>query len=415
MAQLSKDQLFMEAVYQRNMDSLSKQIADNTVNEKQLEMGLLFSCVEGQLEIVKLLHSHLPSSYSLDQLTWLNSLQRLSAHGYMDVLQFIYSLYPRFRKVKLYINRSTSLLYGGSHVYLGHLFRHACASNNLPFVQWMWAELQTLMSQEPDESIRQHDRGELLLQGFTRSSEMNCLKILVWLKEETMQHSINAMALQLFSYPEEPIYAAITKGHMTVLEFFAMSHADVIFESQHAFRLACEFGQSHVVQWMVNESHARINDTKSIHFAFRQACFFNSVSLAKFLLCHYPQINVTDNNDAAFRVALSNRRSNVLLFLNSLLPHRYILTFDDYGQINDGHIDTSNLLVPSSLLPITSSIHKEDKDKVACGICLDNMEDIQSSCGHSFCKKCMIQYYVQRKQTSCPYCRQTITTFYKIV
>ncbi|XP_039598480.1 E3 ubiquitin-protein ligase TRIM47-like, partial [Polypterus senegalus] len=51
------------------------------------------------------------------------------------------------------------------------------------------------------------------------------------------------------------------------------------------------------------------------------------------------------------------------------------------------------------------------QDEFSCSMCLDIFSDPMSlSCGHSFCLKCLTDYWDQSQVCSCPQCRHTFTT-----
>jgi hypothetical protein len=55
-------------------------------------------------------------------------------------------------------------------------------------------------------------------------------------------------------------------------------------------------------------------------------------------------------------------------------------------------------------------IHEE---KIICGICLNesvkkSTNNIETSCGHVFCKKCIFTWIIPIDEPSCPTCRQNV-------
>uniref|UniRef100_A0A8C4XBV4 E3 ubiquitin-protein ligase TRIM16-like n=1 Tax=Erpetoichthys calabaricus TaxID=27687 RepID=A0A8C4XBV4_ERPCA len=51
------------------------------------------------------------------------------------------------------------------------------------------------------------------------------------------------------------------------------------------------------------------------------------------------------------------------------------------------------------------------QDEFSCSMCLDIFSDpVSLSCGHSFCLKCLTDYWDQSQVCSCPQCRHTFTT-----
>ncbi|XP_039598662.1 E3 ubiquitin-protein ligase TRIM47-like, partial [Polypterus senegalus] len=51
------------------------------------------------------------------------------------------------------------------------------------------------------------------------------------------------------------------------------------------------------------------------------------------------------------------------------------------------------------------------QDEFTCSVCLDTLTDpVSLHCGHSFCLKCLTDYWDQSQVCSCPQCRHTFTT-----
>uniref|UniRef100_A0A8C4T3L1 RING-type domain-containing protein n=1 Tax=Erpetoichthys calabaricus TaxID=27687 RepID=A0A8C4T3L1_ERPCA len=49
-------------------------------------------------------------------------------------------------------------------------------------------------------------------------------------------------------------------------------------------------------------------------------------------------------------------------------------------------------------------------DEITCSLCLDTLTDpVTILCGHSFCLKCISNYWDQSQECSCPQCRHTFT------
>ncbi|XP_039598731.1 E3 ubiquitin/ISG15 ligase TRIM25-like [Polypterus senegalus] len=48
------------------------------------------------------------------------------------------------------------------------------------------------------------------------------------------------------------------------------------------------------------------------------------------------------------------------------------------------------------------------QDEFICSVCLDTLTDpVSLHCGHSFCLKCLTDYWDQSQECSCPHCRHT--------
>uniref|UniRef100_A0A8C4RN54 Tripartite motif-containing protein 16-like n=1 Tax=Erpetoichthys calabaricus TaxID=27687 RepID=A0A8C4RN54_ERPCA len=56
------------------------------------------------------------------------------------------------------------------------------------------------------------------------------------------------------------------------------------------------------------------------------------------------------------------------------------------------------------------------QDEMTCSLCLEALSDpVSILCGHSFCHKCLTDYWDQRQECSCPQCGRTFTTRLKLL
>nr|XP_046152897.1 E3 ubiquitin-protein ligase RNF135-like [Oncorhynchus gorbuscha] len=86
------------------------------------------------------------------------------------------------------------------------------------------------------------------------------------------------------------------------------------------------------------------------------------------------------------------------------------------GSVNTSNITAAHviaLLFDSSAFTTRDSRIVETMDSISCSICLDLLKDpVTISCGHSYCKGCIKEYWSlddQKGIHSCPQCRQTFT------
>jgi hypothetical protein len=52
----------------------------------------------------------------------------------------------------------------------------------------------------------------------------------------------------------------------------------------------------------------------------------------------------------------------------------------------------------------------EEQEEKECPICYEHEVEVQTNCGHNYCKKCIIK----TELSSCPYCRQEMNGLYLI-
>ena len=138
---------------------------------------------------------------------------------------------------------------------------------------------------------------------------------------------------------------------------------------------------------------------------FINLCKWNYFDDAKNLIKLNPNIDISIDNEYAFRFACHNKRINIAKWLVELNPNKY------YVKIIDNKIVDYKIKINLPILNNKQIILSQTDDKI-CPVCLDNQIELQTNCKHNFCVKCCDQFYTVNK--ICPYCRTNITQFYKI-
>lgn len=152
-----------------------------------------------------------------------------------------------------------------------------------------------------------------------------------------------------------------------------------------------------------------INVLNDDYFAFNIACKNGHLEVAKWLLTVKPTMDITMNNDRAFCFACVMDRVSVAKWLCSLCP-KYAIILNE----TDDHIVSWKIKRPLIITPdISVSLQNNEVENRICLICQDAHAEIQSSCHHNYCKNC-IQEWVDRCNSSCPYCRSDLTAFTEI-
>jgi hypothetical protein len=179
-----------------------------------------------------------------------------------------------------------------------------------------------------------------------------------------------------------------------------------------AFHNACEKGHLEIAQWLFSvweKLDIEISEDNYIH-SFILACKNGNLEVAQWLLSIYESIDIASCNNAAFKYACSRNRINIAQWLQSLLPEHYKIVIEN-NQIIEYYIIVE-LPYMKNIVELTIQ-HIEDN---VCPICYDSHVEVQTNCGHNFCDSCMTNYYSKCENTcNCPYCRQPVTSFTKLV
>lgn len=117
-----------------------------------------------------------------------------------------------------------------------------------------------------------------------------------------------------------------------------------------------------------------------------------------------------------FQAGKANQIKMVDLLI-SLFPKRYVYEIKDGLLVRDLDyhvVPKISLMIQIPLIGKPIIRLWEEESSKECIICFDNYPDVQTNCGHIFCRKCILQCFQQKDHTQCPYCRQSVTECQKI-
>ena len=168
------------------------------------------------------------------------------------------------------------------------------------------------------------------------------------------------------------------------------------------FNEMCKCGNLKMCKWILNIIHNFGDNMLFINSAFTSACEDGRLNICKWLRDTFKDLNIRYNNDEGFRICYVNGRTSTALWLSELIDDYYV------------HIDKqTNRILSCKILPIISpylTIRLEKQEEKECPICYEDEVEVQTNCGHNYCKKCIIK----TELSSCPYCRQEINGLYLI-
>jgi hypothetical protein len=137
---------------------------------------------------------------------------------------------------------------------------------------------------------------------------------------------------------------------------------------------------------------------------FRMACYNGHLEVAQWLYQIKPTLDISAQNDEAFRDACEYEHLQVALWLQTILPERYIVNF--YTEYDFEYSIKQTV-------KIERIIHVNTLD--TCPICYENPCTIQTNCNHSFCTTCITKW-INTDHSQCPCCREDISdaVFYQL-
>jgi hypothetical protein len=188
---------------------------------------------------------------------------------------------------------------------------------------------------------------------------------------------------------------------------------DISSNNEYAFRNACKKGFLELAKWLLSIKPT-INISVKFEYVFEDVCVNGHLEVAQWLLTIY--VNSTINSfkyiEYAFMGACYGNKTNVAQWLQSLYPNKFEVVIVNENIVN---FKIKNEIV---FAHDTIALTIENKADNVCPICYDAQVEVQTNCGHNFCIKCITDYYNNYNSNDnckCPYCRQILTSFNKLV
>lgn len=360
-------------------------------------MAFQAACENGHLDTIKIIHSMCPL---VDMRQRLEAPFRFACqNGHLKVVQQLYSWRPN-----LDINASN-----------GFAIKHACLNGHLDIVEQL-----NSWTKEREEFHSYHQ------EAFLNACTGGHLKIVLKLFEYDSSINFRTGQYTIFktvcSQGDFDLYKQICEWSPPMI-----SH---IWE--YGFYNACERGHLEIANDIYEQNNEIIHSVKYGH-AFKIACFNGHVEIVKQLYVWNPEMDLSKNNWLYFRTACVQGNDELVSLLHSWSPQMTLDCIDDFkflqiyeaghievvkelvdygykinfGLIRDCSINESNpnlykTLKAYVILKVIVGLEVIDMNE-ECIICKDLPPDSRITCGHEFCKKCIITWLM--KDLSCPYCR----------
>lgn len=186
-----------------------------------------------------------------------------------------------------------------------------------------------------------------------------------------------------------PFKVACAHGQLDVAKWIysKIPEMDVSIDAEDPFRYACREGHLHIAKWLY-EINPHIDASACFYRPFKNACNNGHLDVAKWLYYTFPEIKNELNRTPSF-------------IRNELYGAE---TFPDV-------MDWLKLINSKSIKEIIYSQEVKRTSKTEnCCICYETA-NIETSCGHFGCEDC----FSLIADHNCPYCRQFITDYFKIV
>jgi len=372
------------------------------------------TCINGHLDIAKWMYEIYKKSgfnyLNTDRYTLL--FKDVCANGHIKTAQWIFEL-DNSINITVFNNRAFNSACLNGHVTvvdwlykilaeknhelmmdLKHIFINVCSNGHFEMLEWLHDKYTEDLIPVINEMM-----GYIFVITCSKGYE----KISKWLYRLYRANTIKYINMHQFN---EAFTKAVSNGHKHIVEwlYFSNPSIDIDYNHNEGFLNAVKNGYYDIVLLLYtinNNLDVTINDNE----AFVTACFNNEVDIAQ-LLYYITPIDISANNDYIFRKLCKDNILEVAIWFETLLPERYKLFFDDYGDIEDFNINRTFILNDNF-------VRKDVTDEI-CPICLTTQPNIITDCKHIFCKDCITILY-EKGRDECCLCRNEIKEYNIII
>jgi hypothetical protein len=224
---------------------------------------------------------------------------------------------------------------------------------------------------------------------FTEACRKGNLNLLKWMVENDNNNCINISGTRWNK--EFPFKVACANGHLEVAKWLLemKPDIDISVDNEDAFRYVCREGHIEIAKWLY-EVKPDIDVTVCFYEPIRYACAQGYLELAQWLYETFPDIDLNICDQFTFPHISYTDHPEIVEWINSI---RYC---ENNGAVKE--------IIYSLEVKINSELDQ------TCCVCYEKA-DIETSCGHYGCEDC----FTRIADHTCPYCRQFITDYFKLV
>lgn len=157
----------------------------------------------------------------------------------------------------------------------------------------------------------------------------------------------------------------------------------------------CRYSKLNILKLLLTH-YTTIDISANNELAFKFACLNGHLKMAKYLLKKKPDIRIDIDGDTIYTSICVQNKINIVKLFQKLNFNKY------YAKIVDGKIMDYKIIR-----------NKIVDNKINCLICYDNVSDIITSCNHQYCKACIFTW--TEEHMTCPYCRSYIFNYFNII
>ena len=246
-------------------------------------------------------------------------------------------------------------------------FIHACKNGYIDVCKQMYTENKINVSSNNECA-------------FYHASFNGHLQVCKWLL--TIKPDIN---MNVFN--EKSLYNACKNDYIELC-IWIFTHKNANFDHNHLFYTACKVGYLKLCKLLYE-----INSDVNFNDAFSTSCVNEHLNISKWLYEIKPDIDICINNHSAFRYACYYSIVDMAKWLESISQNKY--------KIIDYHPDSIKYIIQMSF-----GKTREISNVEQCSICQDIKSNIITDCNHQYCYDCIVSWL--NINNSCPYCRHKL-------
>lgn len=213
-----------------------------------------------------------------------DAFQNACSRGDLRMAKWLFEVEP---SIKNYVTRH-------------NIFMLVCRNGHLDFVQWLLEKFGTGVCEDSTMAFRH----------ACASGNLEIVELIVQIYPKTDVRDCNDAAF----------INACASGNQRLIKWLIKTYPqiDIRVDGDRAFIVACSMGHLGVAKWiksMYPDIYINKHDANDL---FRHACQYGYLDIAKWLLRTFSNIDIREDGDAAFRVALIHSQYKILEFLSSI-------------------------------------------------------------------------------------------------
>lgn len=369
-----------------------------------LEVAIVMGAMYGQLEYIQFLYGINPSEIRLLTPDFCHGSAFICAsmYGHQHVVEWLFSLlHVEIMANEFCLKTSFLLACVHGHMELAEwLFHHTNPLTLLSFQNEEGMEEQEEQLRLADMMASYSDSAVLPLWNGSRipliaACKYGHLNVAIWL------YSQMKLILPDSDFPgilQEAMVHASHEGHQNITTWIYAISRDTI-DLARPFEAACIGGHLELAQAYYSYASEHIMSRIAMESIFQQCCAHGHLFMIRWIYRIYPELNVADDGDIAYRMACENGHIHIVVwFYRTIHPRKYRCY-----QLENG------LLLPSISFTIEGDVEHidhYDSEEHDCSICTTTRSNIKTCCGHRFCMSCIMEW--TRRSEDCPLCRSNL-------